>query len=81
MMNGLTMPTAEDLARERIEAALHELTYCTQCGRSMTVAVHGAEMWVECESLGSKSGLWLGMAAGFHDRRRVELPEGVLAAA
>lgn len=80
-MNELPPTTAEDLARERIEEALHDLTYCTQCGGSMRVDVRGAEMWVECESLRSKRGLRLAISAGFHDRRRVELPEGVLAAA
>jgi ribosomal protein L37AE/L43A len=75
------MPTAEDRARELIEAELRDLTCCHQCGRSMRVSVRGAEMWVECDSLGSKSGLRLGISAGFHDRHLVELPEGVLAAA
>lgn len=80
-MNGLPMIPAEDLARERIEAALRELTYCTQCGGWMRVDVRGAEMWVECESLRSKTGLRLAVSAGFHDRCRIALPEGVLAAA
>jgi len=80
-MNRPLMPTLEDRARELIEAELETLTYCHQCGRSMRVAVRGAEMWVECESFGSKSGLRLAISTGFHDRRRVELPEGVLAAA
>jgi hypothetical protein len=75
------MTTAQDLARERIEAALRDLTFCAQCGGSMRGEVRGAEMWVECESLRSKSGLRLAISAGFHDRRRVELPEGVLTAA
>jgi hypothetical protein len=60
---------------------LHALTYCAQCGGWMRVDVRGAEMWVECESLRSKSGLRLAISAGFHDRRRVELPGGVLVAA
>ena len=47
----------------------------------MRVDVRGAEMWVECESLRAKSGLRLAISAGFHGRRRVELPGGVLAAA
>jgi len=47
----------------------------------MRVSVRGAEMWVECESLGSRSGLRLAISTGFHDRHLVELPEGVLAAA
>jgi len=47
----------------------------------MRASMRGAEMWVECESLGSRSGLRLAFAAGFHDRHLVELPEGVLAAA
>jgi hypothetical protein len=81
MMNELPMTTAEDVARERIEAALHDLTYCAGCGGWMRVDVRGAEMWVECESLRSKSGLRLAISAGFHDRRRVDLPDGVLAAA
>ena len=80
-MNELPMTNTEDLARERIEAALHDLTYCAGCGGWMRVDVRDAEMWVECESLRSKSGLRLAISAGFHDRRRVELPEGALAAA
>jgi len=80
-MTRLPMPTAEDRARELIEAELRDLTCCHQCGRPMRVSVRGAEMWVECESLGSRSGLRLAFAAGFHDRHLVELPEGVLAAA
>jgi hypothetical protein len=80
-MNELPMFTAQDQAREQIEAAMRDLTWCTACGRSMLVVVRGEEMWVECASLGSKTGLRLGLAAGFHDRHHVELPEGVLAAA
>ena len=80
-MNELPMPTAEDAARERIESALHDLRSCTACGQPMTVAVRGDELWVECESLRAKTGLRLGFSAGFHDRHRVELPEGVLVAA
>jgi hypothetical protein len=80
-MNVLPMTSAEDLARERIEGALQDLTYCALCGGWMRVEVRGAELWVECESLRSKSGLRLAISAGFHDRRRIDLPEGVLAAA
>jgi hypothetical protein len=80
-MNQLSITTTEDLARERIEAAMHDLTYCTQCGGWMTVDVRGAEMWVECGSLRSRSGLRLAISSGFHDRRRVDLPEGALTAA
>ena len=80
-MNELPMIDVEDLARERIEEALHDLTYCAGCGGWMRVDVRGAEMWVECESLRCKSGLRLAISAGFHDRRRIELPEGALAAA
>ncbi len=80
-MNELSKAAAEDTARERIEAAMHDLTYCTVCGGSMRVSVRGAEMWVECDSLHAKSGLRLAFSAGFHDRFRIELPEGILAAA
>lgn len=80
-MNELTMTTDEDTARERIESAMHDLNFCTVCGGSMRVAVRGAEMWVECESLRSRTGLRLGLSSAFHDRVRIELPEGVLAAA
>jgi hypothetical protein len=80
-MNELSILTAEDTARERIEAALQHLTYCTVCGGSMRVDVRGAEMWVECESLRSRTGLRLAISAGFHDRFRIDLPEGLLAAA
>lgn len=80
-MNELRTPNAEDRARERIEAAMRDLMFCSQCGQSMRAVVRGAEMWVECESLGSKSGLRLAISAGFHDRHVVELPGGVLAAA
>jgi hypothetical protein len=81
MMNELPTTTAEDRARERIEATVRDLTCCSQCGHSMRALVRGAEMWVECESLGSKRGLRLAISAGFHDRHLVELPEGVLTAA
>ena len=81
MTTATMTPATEDLARERIEAAIDESTYCTLCGGSMGVAIRGEEMWVECEHLQSKSGLRLALASGFHDRRHVELPEGVLAAA
>ena len=80
-MSELPTPSAEDRARERIEAAMQDLTYCSQCGQSMRAVVRGTEMWVECEGLGSKSGLRFAISAGFHDRHIVELPEGVLAAA
>lgn len=80
-MNGLSMITPEEVARERIEAAMHDLTSCTACGGSMRVDVRGEELWVECESLRSKTGLRLEFSAGFHDRQRIELPEGVLVAA
>ena len=80
-MNQLPMTTAEDRARDLIESALQDLSYCHQCGRSMRAGVRGAELWVECESLGPKTGLRLGISAGFHDRHHVELPEGALAAA
>jgi len=80
-MNDLSMTTAEDTARERIEAALHDLTYCTVCGGSMRVDVRGDDMWVECESLRSRTGLRLALSAGFHDRFRIDLPEGLPAAA
>lgn len=80
-MNGLPMTTAEDLARERIEATLRDLTYCAGCGGWMMIDVRGAEIWVECARLRPRRGLWLAISAGFHDRRRIELPEGVLAAA
>jgi hypothetical protein len=81
MMNELPVTTAEDTARERIEAALHDLTYCAVCGGWMRVDVRGAETWVECESLRTKTGLRLAISAGFHDRRRVEFPAGIPAAA
>jgi ribosomal protein L37AE/L43A len=81
MMTGLSMTTAEDRAREMIEIAMREQMTCAQCGSSTTVSVHGEGIWVECMSLSAKSGLRLAFSAGFHDRRRVELPEGALAAA
>ena len=80
-MNGIPMATAEDRARELIEVAMQELMTCAQCGRSTTVTVRGEEIWVECPSLSAKSGIRLALSAGFHDRRHVELPDGVLAAA
>ena len=60
---------------------MRDLTCCATCGRPMLVVVRDEEMWVECASLGSKTGLRLSFAAGFHDRQHIELPEGVLAAA
>jgi hypothetical protein len=79
-MNGLLSPTVEDVARERIEAAVRELTFCTACGAPMRLTVRDEELWSECSTLEAKHGLRLSIAAGFHDRRVVELPEGALAA-
>jgi hypothetical protein len=80
-MSELPMLTTQDLARERIEAEMRDLTDCTACGRSMLVVVRGDELWAECASLGSKTGLRLGISAGFHDRHHVDLPDGVPVAA
>ena len=80
-MNSLPMRSDQDLARERIEAAIHDFDHCSQCGRPMTVAVRGLELWLECASLREKRGLSFTIATGFHDRHLIELPDGVLAAA
>ena len=80
-MNEQTMTTARGPRARADRGGDADLTFCTACGGSMRMTVRGAELWVECERLGSKRGLWLAISTGFHDRRLVEMPEGVLAAA
>ena len=82
-MNPLTMPNDEDRARERIEMAWREYNLCSGCGQPMTIEVHGNCLWIECGSLRSLRGIRLRLAARFHDRHAIELPDHgrVLAAA
>ena len=68
-MNLLTMPTSEDLARERIEMAWREYDFCRACGQPMTIEVHGGSLWIECASLRSLSGTRM------HDRHEIDLPD------
>lgn len=79
----LQLPTTndQDRARELIEDAVRTLAYCGTCGNAMLLVVRDEELWAECTSLSGKHGLRLELASGFHDRHRVELPEGVLSAA
>jgi len=66
--------TDQDLARERIDAALRYDDYCSVCGAPMSAEVRGGVFWVECSSLRSRRGLRLLISSGFHDRRRIDLP-------
>ena len=47
----------------------------------MRVDIRGPEMWIECESLRSKSGLRLAISAVSTTGACVDLPASVLAAA
>jgi hypothetical protein len=74
-MNLLTMPTTEDLARERIEMAWREYDFCRACGQPMTIEVHGGSLWIECASLRSLSGICLRLGTRMHDRHEIDLPD------
>ena len=74
-MNLLTMPTNEDLARERIEMAWREYNLCGGCGQPMSIEAHGNGLWIECASLRSLRGVRLRLSARFHDRHPIELPD------
>lgn len=74
-MNALTLSTDEDLARERIEMAWRDYNLCSGCGQPMTIEVHGNSLWIECASLRSLRGIRLRLAARFHDRHAIELPD------
>jgi hypothetical protein len=74
-MNLLTTPTAEDLARERIEMAWREHDFCRTCGQAMTIEIHGSSLWIECASLRPLRGFRLGLATRSHDRYPIDLPD------
>jgi hypothetical protein len=74
-MNPLTMPTNEDLARERIETAWRDYPYCRRCGEPMTIEVRDDGLWIECGSLPPLRGIRFRLGARFHDRHAIELPD------
>jgi hypothetical protein len=74
-MNVLSMPTAEDLARERIEMAWRDHDVCHACGQAMTIEVHGGNLWIECGSLRPLRGFRLRLASRTHDRHAIDLPD------
>ena len=74
-MNPLTMPTAEDFARERIEMAWREGDFCRTCGQPMTIEVHRGSLWIECASLRSRRGIRLRLATRLHDGHEIDLPD------
>jgi hypothetical protein len=80
-MYDMTTAEIEDKAREILESAISEAPRACACGRPMVINTHGDALWIECESLRAKSGFRLSLASGFHDRRAIELPEGLPAAA
>ena len=80
-MSSTMTSDVQDRAREIIESAIDEMADTCACGRTMTVDAHGNQVWIECESLRGKRGLRLVIASGFHDRRVVELPAPLGAAA
>ena len=77
-MNPLTMPTAEDFARERIEMAWREGDFCRTCGQPMTIEVHRGSLWIECASLRSRRGIRLRLARLKPDTAVVLKADGVL---
>ncbi len=85
-MNETTTPTLSTWteagrAREIIESALREHQACADCGEPMGIAEHGGKLWVECASLHTRSGFRHAFTAAFHERHRLWLPTGELAAA
>ena len=74
-MNLLTMPTNEDLARERIEMAWREYDLCHACGQPMTIEVVGSSLWIECASLRLLQGVRRRLSTLLHDHHQIELPD------
>jgi hypothetical protein len=72
-MNNDSSIADQDLARERIDAALRYDDFCT-CGAPMSAEVRDGTLWIECASLRTRHGLRLLISSGFHDRRRIDLP-------
>lgn len=80
-MQTLHVRTDQDVALERIEAAMRDHQHCAVCGTYMTVVERGKTVRVECASLASKQGIRYLLAGGLHDTFAIELPETVRAAA
>jgi hypothetical protein len=75
-MNIRQSTTDEDLARERIEAALHDHDFCAVCGRPMTIEARDGVLAIECESMRGLGGLRRLLASGLHERHVIDiLPE------
>ncbi len=77
----LTTPTDAGRAREIIESALRDHHACSDCGEAMGIAEHGGKIWIECASLHTRTGLRHAFSSAFHERHRLWLPTGELAAA
>jgi hypothetical protein len=73
--------TDTELARERIDQLMSGYELCQYCARPMTLIPRDGSFWVECSSLGARSGIQLKIAMLLHDRRLVDiLPSAALAA-
>jgi Fe2+ or Zn2+ uptake regulation protein len=81
-MHTLTTRNDADRARDILEQAHRDHTFCATCGETMGIADHGQTLWIECSSLRSRTGLRLRFEEAMHERHRIDLPvsELVLAA-
>ena len=76
-----TMTTSDmDRAREVIEWALQSHDLCAVCGQPMSITELGGDLWIECTSLRSRHGLRRRLGEAIHERYRLDLPVGPLAA-
>lgn len=69
-----TPTTDTDLARERIEQAVHAYDFCSQCGAPMAIEVRDGSIEIACTSLRGRHGIGLLLASSLHDRLVVDLP-------
>ena len=81
-MTNLLTRTEADRARETIEGAIREHTFCRTCGEPMGISERGTGLWIECGSLRERRGIRLAFAEAWHERHPVQLPvdELILAA-
>jgi len=73
-MHTLTTRNDADRARDIVELALRDHTFCTTCGETMGIAEHGRDLWIECASLRSRTGLRLRFEEAMHERHLIDLP-------
>jgi hypothetical protein len=73
--------TDTELALERIDHLMSGYELCQYCAQPMTLIPRDGSFWLECSSLGARSGIQLRIATLLHERRLVDvLPSTALAA-